>query len=150
VVTHRLQVERRTGKFAGVKTDVLPLSYAAIDFPLDEPRYCKLATRMQQGTTVERSVNGLIFVTLAGDNSAMFGNGLRTIFCRTSNVRRNNDRKLLGGRYVLPRAAGLSRAELGPSSADCQSHRSTKHTAVLVRTKLTVTNTPLYNTRIKL
>jgi len=23
VVTHRLQVERRTGKFAGVKTDVL-------------------------------------------------------------------------------------------------------------------------------
>jgi len=30
VVTHRLQVERRTGKFDGVKTDVLPLSYAAL------------------------------------------------------------------------------------------------------------------------
>jgi len=29
VVTHWLQVECRTGKFAGVKTDVLPLSYAA-------------------------------------------------------------------------------------------------------------------------
>ena len=34
MVTHRLQVERRTGKFAGVKTDVLPLSYSATENPV--------------------------------------------------------------------------------------------------------------------
>jgi len=80
------------------------------------------------------SVNKIcISVSLSGDNSARFCNGLWTVRCWQSYVRWNDNRKLLVGRYVLPRAAGLSCAELGPSSAHHQSFRSADHSALLVR-----------------
>jgi len=74
---------------------------------------------------------------LSGNDGLGFCHDLRTFRCQTSHIRWNFRRKLLGGRCVLIRAAGLSCAELGPSSAHRQSFRSTDFTTVLVKYKFT-------------
>ena len=74
---------------------------------------------------------------LSGNIGARFCNGVRTVRCQISHIRRHYLRKLLGGRLVLMRTAGLSCTELGASSADHQSFRSAEHTALLVLCKCT-------------
>jgi len=71
-------------------------------------------------------------VWLSGNDYPKFCYGLRTLCFPISYVRGNHNPKLLVSRYVLPRAAGLSCAELGPSSADYQPHRFADHSALLV------------------
>jgi len=80
----------------------------------------------------QQAVDNLNTDLLSGNIGVKFCIDLRTVRCQISHVRRNFRRKLLGGRCVFVRAAGLSCAELGPSSAHRQSFRSTDFTAVLV------------------